>query len=199
MMQRIRERYEREIKVVTRMHLKLNQVDFPNSSQLRYHTNLPTIEFEGSFVCCNQMFIKEWPVDLTALTGADLRYTFREFDGIEPTIFNNMINLEVLILSGNKIKELDSNIFSCNKNLRKLKLDYNNLIVLSPGIFKGLDKLTELDLSDNQINVITESLFQDLVSLKKLDLRKNQLKDAEKIFKVLIVSRCHCFLNFEFK
>ena len=185
MMQRIRERvrFEREIKVVTRMHLKLNQVD--STTQIRLGKNLPSIDFEGSFVCCNQMFIKEWPVDLTALTRADLRYTFREFDGIEPTIFNNMINLEVLILSGNKIKELDSNIFSCNKNLRKLKLNFNNLIVLSPDIFKGLDKLTELDLSDNQINVITESLFQDLVSLKKLDLRKNQLKDDEKIFKVL--------------
>jgi len=126
-------------------------------------------------------FIKEWSVHLPALTSVRLDLNswspnhLNDLFELEPTIFQNMINLEILHLSSNSIRSLDPKIFSCNKRLKSLTIDCE-MTNLNKGIFDGLHSLNYLNIADNRITDLPPNLFKDLVNLDSLVLTENQIK-----------------------
>ena len=70
-------------------------------------------------------------------------------------VFQNMSNLEILNLRGNKIANL------------------------SAGAFVGLSKLKQLYLYNNLLNTLPDGIFQDLLNLERLDLYGNQISKSE--------------------
>jgi len=124
-------------------------------------------------------FIKEWSVHLPALTSVclDLNVSYPNHDlfELEPTIFQNMINLEILDLSSHLIESLDSKIFSCNKRLKKLFINCS-ITNLNECIFEGLHSLNSLNISQMRITDLPPNLFKDLVNLDSLVLRDSEIK-----------------------
>jgi len=74
-------------------------------------------------------------IDITNVVSLDIvfvnikKFHFRkqQIKEIEPSIFNGLINLTSISLSGNRIKKLDPLIFSGLVNLEKIDFSYNQL------------------------------------------------------------------------
>ncbi|KAJ8915798.1 hypothetical protein NQ315_004610 [Exocentrus adspersus] len=93
---------------------------------------------------------------------------------LDPLVFEELHQLEVLNLKQNKLSVLDNGVFEGLKNLKVLDLSFNRLKSLS-GCFAPLISLKTLNLQDNQITKITGNEFTTLLSLIHLDLASNAL------------------------
>jgi len=94
-----------------------------------------------------------WRTKLT-----ELKMWGNKISEILPGTFENMSSLEILDLSYNKIKHLNSAMFS------------------ALGAFNGLTKLTRLQMSSNQISEIFPGTFENMSSLENLYLSYNKIK-----------------------
>lgn len=90
--------------------------------------------------------------------------------------FSDLINLTVLDLHGNKLREIPPDTFTGLINLTVLDLSHNNIEGLEPDVFKSLDKLGRLKLNHNLLTSITTDVVEGLKSLKHLNLQNNKLK-----------------------
>ncbi|XP_072519078.1 matrix-remodeling-associated protein 5 [Salminus brasiliensis] len=91
--------------------------------------------------------------------------------------FENLHQLEMLMLHGNDINSVASGSFYHLRYLQILKLSYNKLKTIDPGMFEGLTSLVRLHLDRNQISFIEPFSFNGLTSLKLLQLEGNKLQD----------------------
>ena len=89
-----------------------------------------------------------------------------------PDIFEKLLDLEVLIISNNKLRTFPTSIFSLN-NLKKLILNNNHLSSL-PTQFGNLVSLQFLDLSDNWLTSLPDTVA-NLSNLVDLNLKNNML------------------------
>lgn len=103
---------------------------------------------------------------------------------VVPSAIGELINLQQLILSHNKITNVSKEIGNLS-NLRKLFLDYN-LITSIPREIGNLIKLEELNVGNNPITIFPDELC-NLINLKRLYLTPDQLTN---IPNQLII---HCF------
>ena len=106
--------------------------------------------------------------------------------------FSPLKNLEILILSKNRLKftnthnqlvPQDENFFSQFINLKELDLSHNLIQGLRPLFFKGLDKLEVLKLNNNTINTkngLKAGAFYPLNNLKELILDDNEISSVDK-------------------
>ncbi|KAG9283203.1 leucine-rich repeat transmembrane protein FLRT2 [Astyanax mexicanus] len=87
------------------------------------------------------------------------------------------VDLKELRLDENRIAEIDEDAFQNVTNLQRLLLDGNLLEdeAIAPGTFQNLDKLRELSLSRNSLTAPPPLLPGD--SLVKLNLQENQMQD----------------------
>ena len=139
----------------------------------------------------------EWLLGLKTVTSLEIVYSNAVH--LTPNTFNNMEQLQSLILKGNtgikikdetlsklenlktveisncEIKELEEKTFSNLKKLQNLDLQSNYLTSLPSGLFKDLSSLEELNLSLNRLNSLPADLFINLQKLKRLSLNHNQL------------------------
>ncbi|XP_026109461.1 leucine-rich repeat transmembrane neuronal protein 4-like isoform X1 [Carassius auratus] len=95
---------------------------------------------------------------------------------VDRLAFQGLRRLKELILSSNKIVQLQNGTFETVPNLRNLDLSYNQLQDLMPGHFYGLRKLQNLHLRSNNINTIPVRTFMECRSLEFLDLGYNRLR-----------------------
>ncbi|XP_063912971.1 adhesion G protein-coupled receptor A3 isoform X1 [Zophobas morio] len=86
-----------------------------------------------------------------------------------------LIALQKLDLSGNRLTELQNNQFSELPNLRRLDVSNNNIKSIELLAFAKLGSLEKLKLNQNQISTIALGTFNPLVSLKQLDISINPL------------------------
>lgn len=84
-------------------------------------------------------------------------------------------NLTSLILSKNRIAQIEDYAFLGLNQLEQLGLGKNHLTSLKRHTFAGLTKLNFLNLRDNSIESIDDGAF-DLPSLTELTLSKNNIK-----------------------
>ena len=138
-----------------------------NLNKQKEYRDLGNVNFTN-----NIMFIKELSVHLPALTTVSIE--IKDLVELEPTIFQNMINLEFLSLYSSSIRSIDSKIFSCNKCLIYLNIEC--FINFHENLFEGLHSLQRLDISDTRITDLPPNLFKDLINLKYLNLAFNQIK-----------------------
>lgn len=87
-----------------------------------------------------------------------------------------MPSLRILDISRNDVSVIRANTFAHLRNLKQLILTRNALERLSPNMFNSLTRLEILTLNENVVSYIEDNTFADLRSLKFLDLSENSLR-----------------------
>lgn len=141
-------------KPLFRTKLRLNQ---QKALDIEYYVNFP----------------QNWFIQVTALN--ELNIVKCSLKKLESTVFENLINLELLDLSCNSIEAIDSKVFVTNRKLREINLSDNKISELGSEMFSGLSNMKSLDISKNCITEIPNELFRDLVNLVSLHLFRNKI------------------------
>ena len=108
-----------------------------------------------------------------------------KYTGIEPGIFDNLpvydnMELKGIYLSKNEIKELPPGIFSNNLLfLQYLDLSHNKIIKLEQNIFNNLPSLTDLYIAWNRIRELQSDIFYNIPRLENLNLNNNQIQELQ--------------------
>ncbi|XP_019757639.1 toll-like receptor 9 [Dendroctonus ponderosae] len=98
--------------------------------------------------------------------------------------------LQILNLSANSIKRIESNSFRAVKNLKILDISQNHLTFLDHNVLYPLTFLQYLNLSHNRIEILNENCFSNLMRLQQLDISWNNLvRVAAGSFDLPILSR----------
>ncbi|KAM7294568.1 hypothetical protein ISCGN_024074 [Ixodes scapularis] len=132
----------------------------------------------GTTVRC--MFLKlqtlpRVPEDTTVL---DLRYNnIRE---VPARSFEDLEQLETLLLNNNQIRHIEGHGFEGLRNLRHLYIFKNRIKYLDENSFAGLQSLEQLYLHDNLLQEIGEPPFLGLLSLERLFLNDNRIRTVHK-------------------
>lgn len=90
-------------------------------------------------------------------------------------VFENLWNLRMLYLQGNRISMIQDECYKYLKNLIYLNLCCNNLTNYNSEM-KYLPYLVELNLSFNNLEQLHENALSGLVSLQELDLSHNKIE-----------------------
>ena len=137
--------------------------------------NLENLNLEGNKL---EILNKEDLIYLKSLKYLNLNRNLIQF--IENNTFDQLINLEKLYLSGNRLSSnqtfnpINSKfIFKYLFNLKELNLSYNCIEFLNENLFFNLNKLTTIDLSNNLIKSVKQNSFNRLFNLKNLYLQNN--------------------------
>ncbi|KAF2902894.1 hypothetical protein ILUMI_03286, partial [Ignelater luminosus] len=98
---------------------------------------------------------------------------------IDPAAFNDMPNLSLIELDGNKLKTWNTDWFTNTPNVEHLSMDSNQLQRLPANAFKKLRNYysTSIRLSNNQIVYIHPTAFEGLNLLYALWLDNNHISD----------------------
>jgi len=105
---------------------------------------------------------------------------------IDENAFEDLKELETLILSFNQVNTISQGELKGLKNLKYLLLDNNNIKTIKDGTFKNCERLIELHLQYNEIPEITKKTLIGLKNLEKLILSDNPIDTLEaKAFKTL--------------
>lgn len=86
------------------------------------------------------------------------------------------LNLEILKLSKNKIKEIANDTFDQQQSLMKIHLDRNKIENLPENLFASTNRLEILNLELNKIKFLSENLLQNLPELRQLFLADNKIQ-----------------------
>ena len=92
-----------------------------------------------------------------------------------PGTFRNNKQLELLLLSHNKVKKLHPDTFINNDRLEQINLNHNQIDWLPSDIFRNQKKLDSLLLRGNQLGSIPREWPMWLKNLNLLDLSGNRL------------------------
>lgn len=112
---------------------------------------------------------------------------------ISPDAFNDLINLQELILEGCEIENLHEETFWKLTKLKKLDLRENPLKIISENAFKGLSDLRYLSVSNCQIEKLPRNIFETNLNLEEIYLSESKFKIIEVDFTRLLRLR---ILNF---
>lgn len=115
--------------------------------------------------------------DLVSLESLDL--TNNRIKMFNDRFLFGLLSLRRLDLSNNHLEALKSMCFSCLINLEELKLEANELRNLDSNCFFGLKNLKLLSLERNKIDNINLKVFDTLNELTYLNLGCNTLSNLE--------------------
>ncbi|XP_025904376.1 insulin-like growth factor-binding protein complex acid labile subunit [Nothoprocta perdicaria] len=87
--------------------------------------------------------------------------------------------LQVLLLCGNDIAEVERGAFQSLERLQKLDISGNMITVLGSSFSAGLSSLLELSLSHNRIQAARFRSFQNFENLQKLNIQNNNISSIE--------------------
>ena len=96
---------------------------------------------------------------------------------LDDTLFQDLVNLKVLLINRNALSQLSNSVFRNLAKLEMLELSFNRLASLRKETFADLGNLKYLLISHNQVRVIDMDIFQATKQLQFLDLSGNNLKD----------------------
>lgn len=97
-------------------------------------------------------------------------------------VFQNMKNLQVLILKDTEIEFLQNDLFRNQTQLKRLILSNNNLneSTFTDDIFSNQTSMQYLDISANNISVLQSEMFEHLSNLNKsLNISYNKISNIE--------------------
>lgn len=98
---------------------------------------------------------------------------FNRISFIHHKAFDGLVELFVLDLSSNKLKEI-RNIFESLRSLVKLDLSLNRIEKLDKNVFKNLGELRELNLMKNNLKFLDPDVFKPLLSLEFVNISFNK-------------------------
>ncbi|XP_070611913.1 lumican-like isoform X3 [Erythrolamprus reginae] len=124
---------------------------------------------------CDDLKLKSLPIIPKGIKYLYLRNNLLE--GIQDNAFENVTDLEWLILDNNQLKNsnIKGKVFAKLKNLKKLHINHNNLTEVVGPLPSSLD---ELQLTHNQISKITPNTLEGLVNLTVIHLQNNELTEG---------------------
>ncbi len=117
-------------------------------------------------------------IDSIIFNAANLTYldlSFNRLELIKENTFYGLVNLRILKLNNNFIRDIYDESFRTLTNLNNLDISFNNLTVVREKTFNGLNNLQDLSLRSNQINQVDLNAFSLLSSNLKVDLKNNPL------------------------
>lgn len=97
-------------------------------------------------------------------------------DALPRGIFDKNRKLKYIHLGNNNIRKLDDNLLAHLENLETFIISKNKLETLPIILFKNNRKLKHINLAWNQIDKINENFLQNLQKLEVLNLEGNQLE-----------------------
>ncbi|XP_058810669.1 protein artichoke [Phymastichus coffea] len=95
---------------------------------------------------------------------------------LPPVLLLNLLNLERISLSGNRLRKIGENTFKHLFNLTSIDLSYNQIEEIETEAFVGLINLYSLNLRRNKLRVFAGEYFNTGTGLEYLDLSHNQLE-----------------------
>ncbi|XP_007059262.1 lumican [Chelonia mydas] len=143
----------------------------PSTAVCAPECNCP--ETYPSAMYCDDLKLKSIPFVPSGIKYLYLRNNMIE--GIEENAFDNVTDLEWLILDHNHLEnsKIKGRVFSKLKNLKKLHINFNNLTEAVGPLASTMD---DLQLSHNKITKVSANALEGLVNLTVLHLQNNQLK-----------------------
>ncbi|KAG8137957.1 hypothetical protein E2320_003896 [Naja naja] len=128
-----------------------------------------------SAMYCDNLKLKSFPIIPKGIKYLYLRNNLLE--GIEDNAFENVTDLEWLILDNNQLKNsnIKGKVFAKLKNLKKLHINHNNLTEVVGPLPSTLD---DLQLTHNQISKITPNTLEGLMNLTVIHLQHNELTEG---------------------
>lgn len=92
---------------------------------------------------------------------------------LDRQVFNGLINLNELILWGNKLTWVISDWFVNLYNLRTLDLSFNQIDNIDYNVFPLLPRVENFYIDYNELKAIDFNMFGYMTSLKKIKFGKN--------------------------
>uniref|UniRef100_A0A7N5JNP5 Lumican n=1 Tax=Ailuropoda melanoleuca TaxID=9646 RepID=A0A7N5JNP5_AILME len=128
-----------------------------------------------SAMYCDDLKLKNFPIIPPGIKYLYLRNN--QLEGIADNAFENVTDLEWLILDNNQLKNsnIKGKVFAKLKNLKKLHLNRNNLTEVVGPLPNTLD---DLQLTHNQISKINPNTLEGLVNLTVIHLQHNELSEG---------------------
>lgn len=86
------------------------------------------------------------------------------------------VQLNRILLSGNRISRIENNTFTTQPNLQSLEFVISGIEEVEEGAFIGLENCTTLALMINSISELHSRTFHPLINARAIDLRGNRLE-----------------------
>lgn len=93
--------------------------------------------------------------------------------------FHSLKYLQILDLSGNRIKAIEEGIFEGCENLKELYLNHNRFTSIPVTSLNGPTALKVLELRRNRIGILKRRNFHNLKALERIDLSYNLISTIE--------------------
>ncbi|XP_075729831.1 peroxidasin isoform X2 [Rhipicephalus microplus] len=127
----------------------------------------------GTTVRCMFLNLDHVPRVPENTTVLDLR--FNQIQRIPANAFQDLPNLDTLMLDSNQLQIVENQAFEKLRNLRHLFLSKNRIRRIEDDAFSGLQQLEQLHLNDNQVRTVQKGALQNLRQLRRLRLDGNPL------------------------
>lgn len=106
-------------------------------------------------------------------------FSNNKIEFLHASTFFESLKLKTLILFNNQIKTIEPNTFINNKRLEIMSLALNQISSVDKECFTGLEGLKNLDLSSNPIKTIHSKTFEYLPSLQVLCVSDTKLSEQD--------------------
>ena len=138
---------------------------------LRFLRNLKSLDLSHNLITdLEDLSLSQlWRLDLSG----------NKISNISGKALQELISLQILDLSDNKIEEVERGAFDFTKLIRAVRLDTNYLTRMD-NLFHQLPNLTWLNISNNQIEMFDYAMVPR--NLLWLDLHKNRIESLENYF-----------------
>lgn len=135
--------------------------------------------FSSTTVNCSARNLTDFPTHLPSTT-TELVLSYNKISEINMDEMKSVPYLKELSIEENNFSFISFGVFENNFMLESLNVGGNYMVDLSPGIFQGLRNLMKLYLYRNQIFRLKKRTFQYLLSLNELYLNGNEIFMIEK-------------------
>jgi Leucine-rich repeat (LRR) protein len=162
--------------------LKILHISNNRIQEINTFANLPNLEYldlyQNRLISLKEISFSSF-VSLKYLNLSCNRLDLEsEFDNV--SYFKNQTILEILDLSTNLIKHLNSNkTLQYLDSLKSLNLSKNKFNTIQPFVFGFLCQLNDLNLASNNLRTLNKDCFFNLAKLEILKLSFNQLNSLE--------------------
>jgi Leucine-rich repeat (LRR) protein len=172
----------------TRITSITGNLDFPNLSDVNlFEIKTTKVTFIPDFTLVTKQFPKfnKLIINFSGLRHVERRHlasmpqlTYldlygNQIESLPEDVFNDMVNLEILLVSSNKIKLLPPKLLWNMPKLKEFKANRNQIELIPRDFFKNNRELEKLLIDENKIRRIEVDLSLVLPKLKYLNLEKN--------------------------
>lgn len=122
----------------------------------------------------------------------DIRLSYNHVNKLETGTFNNLQELQTLVLTGNNIRSIDYRVFYILPNLVSLILSENRINTIYPGAFSNIPNLMRIDLQNNELKGFDFNIFESTMSNfpASLNISRNQIKEILNAKQNLLNIKC---------